>query len=316
MKRQAARKREMTVDELRELDPTAADARSEKMEKNRAEARMKLRHKHSGKWAQRVLSRGQMDGETLSALQQEREKKRDLLHKPKGLGDATDSEGDDESDSDGDDGFDDDDEGAHGMGEEGEEGGDDDDDDDDGESVDGEELDRLGEGLESIEAPKTGLFALKFMQKALDKNRPSAKNMLSELREEMGREDAEGEDKKKQKGGGDEETEVGRRRFGGGQKKRNLEAEDEEEAKRRRQEEEESMEEEEDDEDGQGLEGVSERERQRSLRERTTRVSGPIEVEGAVRAPFHVDTFETTTSKQEKQAVEEEADEESSSSSE
>src|SRR5687768_12029516 len=75
---------DLSLDELNRLDPELARQEREKLEAQRAQERMTLKHKNTGKWARQILGRGDSEPETQKALMEQLHKHENLKRKIKG----------------------------------------------------------------------------------------------------------------------------------------------------------------------------------------------------------------------------------------
>lgn len=151
--KQAKNAQQATAAELAEVDEEAAQEQLLKEMRTRAEERMTLRHKNSGKWAKRMLSRRQKDKSVTKALGDQMQLNDELRRKATmENSDGSEAEASDRS----------------------------------GENTD-EEVLRLGEEIERgpEEDDAKGLHNLKFMQRAANKKRAEALQQLQELRSEL-----------------------------------------------------------------------------------------------------------------------------------
>jgi len=151
---------ELSLEQLEELDPELAAKERMKLETERARERVTLRHKNTGKWARRMLQRGNdVNEETRQAIIDQLNQHENLKRK---IQDA-----DEDSD-----GFDSNDEGY----------------DDNVDSIKAkamQQLDQMEEAIDNEERPQKGIFAMKFMQKAFEKQRNDAKQNIINMRKEM-----------------------------------------------------------------------------------------------------------------------------------
>ncbi|KAJ3416815.1 hypothetical protein HDV05_008400 [Chytridiales sp. JEL 0842] len=193
---------EMSIDELKKLDPDAAREKLLKLEAERIKERMNLKHKGTGKWAKRMAGRG-ADEDVRQALIEQLNKNQELTRKIAGL--ESDEDEDDytiplkQSDSE------------------------EDEDEEDSETRHRKAaLAALGVVEEEIEAedknekPGKGLFAMKFMQRNLDTQKANARKKLERARQSV--EDGVerwSDDESEEEGGEDEEKVfTGRKTFG------------------------------------------------------------------------------------------------------
>ena len=134
--------------QLGELDPEAAEEERMKLERQRAEERASLRHKNGSKWAKKLADSHEVTEETRQALMERLDRHEQLTRKIRG---------EDESDSDID-------------------------------GVDEREV-SLADFAKDMEANKPqaekvkGVFAMKFMQKAMDAKIQAAKERIIEMEE-------------------------------------------------------------------------------------------------------------------------------------
>ncbi|KAJ3064788.1 U3 small nucleolar RNA-associated protein 14 A, partial [Rhizoclosmatium hyalinum] len=149
---------EMSLEELNELDPEAAREKAEKLHTDRIKERMTLKHKSTGKWARKMLSRGDRDDETRQALMDQLNQSQTLTRKIAGLESDEDSDALNESDT------------------------------EDALASSRQRLadleDQIGLDLEKA-VPKKGLYAMKFMQRGLEKQMKESREMLAEARREL-----------------------------------------------------------------------------------------------------------------------------------
>ena len=130
----------------------------------RAKERMTLRHKNTGEWAKKMLSRGQHDLETRQAISEQIRRGDDLQRKI--LGEEDGEEGEDaESDS------------AESL----------------GEKVRNPE--KWGEEVVDVDSPemRKGILGMKFMRDAEERQKKLNAEMLAEIRDEMNREEGNGQ---------------------------------------------------------------------------------------------------------------------------
>lgn len=125
---------------------------------DRAEERMTLKHKNTSKWAKRALARGQTDEGTREAIMEQLRRGEELRKKIQGV----------QSDSD---------------------------DDDDSEGEDDDKIAKEIAGLEQEldadeqDTPKKGLFSMKFMQDADQRNLQATRAMVDDFKNEWLEED-------------------------------------------------------------------------------------------------------------------------------
>jgi U3 small nucleolar RNA-associated protein 14 len=181
LKKAAKRKgeaEELSMEQLRELDPEAAKEKELKFERERIENRAGLRHKNTGKWAKQMLGRREITDETRKAIGAQLQMDQDLRKKitlERGSDESSEGE---EFDSDAD--FPMDEESTRAE----------------VEKLKGE----LGDGPEP-----EGLYALKFMRKAQEKKRAAAVEELAAFEAELNGEEVEART---------DGTVVGRRSYG------------------------------------------------------------------------------------------------------
>eukprot|EP00842_Homolaphlyctis_polyrhiza_P002731 jgi/Hompol1/3459/HPOL_003240-RA len=159
--KKAAENGEMSVEELAKLDPELAREQAQKLEMERAKERMTLKHKNTGKWAKQMLGKHNTDSESRFALAQQLERHEQLKRRIKGLDSDEDEEDVDKIINN--------------------------EDQDDDENADARvsalrELDAIAADMQSQEAPQKGIFAMKFMQTALDRKKEEAKRSLEQAR--------------------------------------------------------------------------------------------------------------------------------------
>ncbi|KAI8073188.1 small-subunit processome [Gongronella butleri] len=134
----------------------------------RAEERMTLKHKNTGKWAKRALARGQLDEGTRDAIMEQLQRGEQLRRKIHG------KEGDQDSDA---------------------SSSSSDDDDDDDHSALQDKLAALEHDLAHDTQPKKGILAMKFMQDAEARERKETLAELTTFRDEMFNDDQDDESK-------------------------------------------------------------------------------------------------------------------------
>ena len=88
---------------MEELDEEEQQHRLMQRERDRVQERLTLKHRGKGKWAKRLLQRGNVDTDTRRALNQQQQIAQDLLQKKDGGVGAVGADGD--GDGDDDDGF-------------------------------------------------------------------------------------------------------------------------------------------------------------------------------------------------------------------
>jgi len=135
-----------------------------KREAARAKERMTLRHKNTGEWAKKMLSRGQHDLETRQAISEQIRRGDDLQRKI--LGEEDGEEGEEtESDS--------------------------------AESLDDivRNPEKWGDAVVEVDSPemRKGILGMKFMRDAEERQRKLNAEMLAEIRSEMNREESNGQ---------------------------------------------------------------------------------------------------------------------------
>ncbi|ORX55819.1 small-subunit processome [Hesseltinella vesiculosa] len=156
--RKLKRKEKARLDEITEMNNVDHEMDQEDMmeaARHRAEERMTLKHKNTGKWAKRALARGQLDEGTREAIMEQLQRGEDLRRKIQG--NDGDSDGSDSNDSDDD--YDD----AHAM---------------------AAKLDSLAHDIQQDTQPKKGLLSMKFMQDAEARNQKETMAELDSFREE------------------------------------------------------------------------------------------------------------------------------------
>lgn len=136
---------DLDLEELKRLDPELAKQKLEELEAERARERVTLKHKNTGKWAKQMLNRKDGDIETRCAISTQLEKHQQLKKKITGIdSDASDNEAVDED----------------GM----------------------IQLDRLEKELDVEPEPTTGLMGMKFMKRAMDKEKSESKSLIRSTR--------------------------------------------------------------------------------------------------------------------------------------
>ncbi|KAJ1672520.1 hypothetical protein EV182_007016, partial [Spiromyces aspiralis] len=183
LKKQKVRQQEQALQQLMEEDPEAVREEQLKMARKRAEERMTLRHKNTGKWAQSMIKYGKNDPEAQKAIQEQLNQHEALKRKIHDLDSDEDlseleRNGGDFSESDYDDGDSGDAEvaKARAMRE-----------------IDAEiaaSMDRQAQEAAEKGAHK-GLFNMKFMQKAIERSREQELRDAEALRLEIADIDAE-----------------------------------------------------------------------------------------------------------------------------
>ncbi|RKO89789.1 Utp14 protein-domain-containing protein [Blyttiomyces helicus] len=166
-------KQDLSLEELKRLDPELAKQEMEKLAAERAQERMTLKHKNTGKWAKQMLGRHDADPETRKALMSQLDKHEALKRQIKGL-DSDESDGDD------------------------------------GASIDGDGREEAIAALEKLEremddpedaGATKGVFAMKFMQRGLDRQRAEARAEVRRARDDLESGDYEGSDGEGASGG-------------------------------------------------------------------------------------------------------------------
>ncbi|KAJ1964361.1 hypothetical protein GGI12_001474 [Dipsacomyces acuminosporus] len=230
LKKEKMRAKDQEMQRLQQEDPEMYEMLMEKMAQSRAEERMTLRHKNTGKWAKETLKRSHGDEESQQALREQLAQHEQLKRKIYDLGsdeEVSDYEagktrgGDDAdlSDSDKDDTF---------------------------ESVKARAVKRISaemgnqdDGELAENTPHKALFGMKFMQNAMQRKREQAERDAQMMRDEFESLEADVDEdgnavalKKKSAdtsskplNAGAETTAPGRMTFGGGVKKRSPEEE-------------------------------------------------------------------------------------------
>ncbi|KAJ3046003.1 hypothetical protein HDV00_003751 [Rhizophlyctis rosea] len=207
-------KEDISLEELKRLDPELARAEAEKLDAQRAIERVSLKHKNSGKWAKQMLGK-HVDTDTRRAISDQLEQHEALKRKIRGLES-------DESESD--------------LVES---------EDEDPETARANALKALGVLEKEVDeaeagAQAKGIFGMKFMRRGLEQQMKESREQVR-----MAMEDLEGEDMDGGESGEDEEIEeeetgagkavhgnAGRMVFGGSDKKpakRQIEAEESDE---------------------------------------------------------------------------------------
>ncbi|KAF8310820.1 Utp14-domain-containing protein [Clavulina sp. PMI_390] len=102
IQKKAREKNALSLDEVANLDPEAAEAERLKLEMERAKERATMRHKNTGKWAKQMMARGKdLDVDQRRELNAQLERGEQLRRKIQGLdsdGEAPDSDSDPEQD--------------------------------------------------------------------------------------------------------------------------------------------------------------------------------------------------------------------------
>ncbi|TPX30837.1 hypothetical protein SmJEL517_g05700 [Synchytrium microbalum] len=178
--RSAAAQESLSVQDLMKLDPELARQKVAEQELARIQERMSLRHKNSGKWAKSMIGRRDADPETRQALMDQLQQHDALKRKMSGL-DSDESSSDDEDDIEANKILDDE---SHDT------------------SLRKSAITSLNHLSQEInnEAPKKGVYGMKFMQKAFAKQQEEAVRDVQdaveemELEEEVRRAEVEGRD--------------------------------------------------------------------------------------------------------------------------
>lgn len=153
---------DLSLEELQELDPEMAAEERLKYETERARERVTLRHKNTGKWARRMLQRGSdVNSETKQAIIDQLNQHERLRRKIQDVEEG-DSEGDAYSD---DNEFNDTEEMIRAK------------------AI--EQLDQMENKIDESEKPRKGIFAMKFMQRALENQKNKTKQDLEDLKKEL-----------------------------------------------------------------------------------------------------------------------------------
>ncbi|KAJ3019738.1 hypothetical protein HKX48_001843 [Thoreauomyces humboldtii] len=160
-------KTDLSIEELRKLDPNMARDEIEKKETARVQERMSLKHKNTGKWAKKMLGRHDENPETHKAVMDQLNRHDELKRRIKGI-DSDDSEEDSEDNE-----FDDVDGAA------------------DPAAIRQAALD----GFSAIEKEMddeegeadsaNGVFAMKFMKRGLERQKKEAREILKDARKGM-----------------------------------------------------------------------------------------------------------------------------------
>ncbi|ORZ12308.1 small-subunit processome [Absidia repens] len=169
LKRQEKTRLDEQMSKLQELDHEISHEDQEEAALSRAEERMSLKHKNTGKWAKRALARGQQDEGTRDAIMEQLQRGEQLRRKIQG------------QDSD-----DDDDEAGSGY--------------ESGDAMDEKtrismELDALENDFDKEDGPKKGIFAMKFMQDAAKRQQQANKEDLDQFRNEWLDENSDNDEK-------------------------------------------------------------------------------------------------------------------------
>ncbi|KAI9302930.1 small-subunit processome [Cunninghamella echinulata] len=172
LKRQEKAKKDELMAKLQEVDHEMDDEEKMNAAVSRAEERMTLKHKNTGKWAKRALARGQLDEGTREAIMEQLERGEKLKRKIQGVNS-------DDSDDDSDDDFSDS-------------------DDDNQKEKMIKELNSFAEDLNDEDndtQPKKGIFAMKFMQDAEKRKLHATKVELDEFKNEWLDENSDNDEK-------------------------------------------------------------------------------------------------------------------------
>ncbi|KDQ20262.1 hypothetical protein BOTBODRAFT_392238 [Botryobasidium botryosum FD-172 SS1] len=159
-------KNTLNLEQLEGLDSEAAAEQRMKMEIDRAKERATMRHKNTGKWAKSMLAKGDLDQDQRREITEQLERGELLRRKIRGV---------DEDESDGSDEDNDADSAEQGL-----------------EGITArafDELAELDEPVESNGAPgkKSGLFAMKFMRDAMEKEQRAVTGMIDDFQTELER---------------------------------------------------------------------------------------------------------------------------------
>ncbi|TPX70881.1 hypothetical protein SpCBS45565_g01475 [Spizellomyces sp. 'palustris'] len=154
---------DLSLEELKRLDPQLAEQERDRLETERAKERMTLKHKNTGKWAKQMLNRKDGDPETHRAVMEQLDKHEALKRRITGF-ESDESEYDDSDEENYDGNSEVDEEGARRKAL--------------------ASFDKIEEEMDQEEAnaPQTGVFAMKFMQRALDKQKREARDSLEQAR--------------------------------------------------------------------------------------------------------------------------------------
>jgi U3 small nucleolar RNA-associated protein 14 len=134
-----------------ELDPEEEEEERLKLETQRIQERMTLKHKNTSKWAKRLLGQEEIDTESRRAINEQLKRHEDLKKKIMGASDSEEIEDVEES----------------------------------------ELIDQMKQEVEESQVPTKGIFAMKFMQRAVENQKYDTLKALNRLEEES---DAESED--------------------------------------------------------------------------------------------------------------------------
>ncbi|KAI8615191.1 Utp14 protein-domain-containing protein [Chytriomyces sp. MP71] len=155
----------LSLEELKELDPDAAREQAEKLHTDRIKERMTQKHKSTGKWARKMLSRNDQDDQTRQALMNQLNQSHELTRKIAGLDSDQDSDdlnpaSDDEVGGGA----------AHAR-------------------TRLHDLDaEVKEDAASMDVPTKGLYAMKFMQKGLEGQMKKSREVIGRALEAFGEE--------------------------------------------------------------------------------------------------------------------------------
>jgi len=160
LKKEKQRKQsELSLEQLEELDPELAEKERMKIETERARERVTLRHKNTGKWARRMLQRGNdVNNETRQAIIDQLNQHENLKRKIQDADDSDEYESNDETYEDN---------------------------TNDIKIRAINQLDKIEDDIDNEEKPQKGIFAMKFMQKAFEKQRSLAKQSIIDMKKEM-----------------------------------------------------------------------------------------------------------------------------------
>ena len=157
-KKEKESSKEKKIAELHELDPALAREEAEKLEMQRAKERMTLKHKNTGKWAKQILSKNDVNDESRQAVMEQLRKHDELKRRIEGISDNSDGDDSDSSDT-GDDGI------QTGL----------------------KKLAKLEESVKNddVSEKKTGIFGMKFMERAMEKKRAAALEDIRKAKESI-----------------------------------------------------------------------------------------------------------------------------------
>ena len=168
--KKAAEKGEfMSLADLAQVDPEAAKEEEMKMERQRAEERISLRHKTSNsKWAKKMAGRRSLDDDSREAINSNLALQENLRKKinDDGEGDDSDLSGSDIDESE----------------------------KEKENRIENQILKLEQEVNKPLDMPKKGVYAMKFMQKAIEAKREAAKAALEQLRAELNEENGAGKE--------------------------------------------------------------------------------------------------------------------------